>query len=250
MINWTPVENLSEYDLDRWCIDVYFFELSDEEARELQRVHTEILRHENLQEDAVIACLIMNNPLLCSILNKVELTWQSAGSFFVKMHHSPKDACYDDCSSDNDENVSWHAYLRCNKAIDAVIRLCKSSRIADDIESGSRTIFLKRWNAEIKPENEFRVFFANNIMIAAAHMPGVPKCQLSTQQIVEKISSVPRLLRFKTDKGQYAVDVALTADRVYIIEINPLDIETDLYELTPEHLENELNRLNHLLIKQ
>lgn len=251
-IDWTPVTNLKDYDMDRWCIDVYSFELSDEEAHELVRVHKEILRHENLQEDAVIACLISNNPLLCSIMEKIDMTWQSEGFFFIKMHHSPKDACYDDCSSDNEQsynNMQWHPYLRCNNSIDAVIRLCKSSRIADDIvESGSRTVFIKLWNTQIKPENEFRVFFANSIPIAAAHLPGAPKCQFPKDQIEKRLQSFHQNLRFT--KRQYAIDVALTTNRVYIIDINPLDNETDLYGLTPKHLENELARLDHLLIKQ
>lgn len=127
----------------------------------------------------------------------------SEGGWFMKMHHSPKD--YE---------------IRPIHTSDDVIRtLFYSERLRENLFLNSaRKLYFQPFRT-IDPKNEARVFFHHGKPVTVRWM--VPQ---------DRLIDISTFNGIKLPWHKCCMDVEMYGERYRIIEFNPLDYETDLYD--------------------
>lgn len=169
----------------------------------------------------------------------IAMIWQHA--MCPRMHHTPKDACYEEeaTEQDTDDIVAaaaraprWHGYLRCTSGLDVAVRLVKSARIAEDIgASNARTVYLTPWREDWHMSREFRVFQRQGRFLAAA-VSGLPR-DAEVQRVLEQRLAPALCATLGQRWAQCAADVYVEPGnaKLLVVDVNPLDINTDLYDI-------------------
>lgn len=176
------------------------------------------------QIDRVIRTKIQNNLILTNLMGRITPLLYSPSSF-AKMHLSPKDALW------FGEDGNWQEYLNyleCKTAEDILLRFVKSQRIADcidDYQNGKLDIlriYIKPWNPPPLGA-EWRVFVWND-----KHVDVKP---MFSQQAVPLPDNWRVQINIDFTLGQHCIDIMCDKEgKITIIEYNPLDETTDMYE--------------------
>lgn len=221
-MDWTEELDLSPYDLDQWTapsrLSFLSYDLDDHVAGTLCALNEQWLagyNDEHIADEVALAALIRERVPTHTLaaVDTIVAPLAAAGGFFGKMHQSPKDAY----TGTVDDGIAYIAYLRCTDAVDWFVRCVKSSRVAEDLFQGARQCFFVAWRDDIATAPIERVFIVRHRRMNDTH----DACAALARQY-----------------EQCAVDVAVLADGPpVVIEVNPLDDETDLYGHSVEEIE-------------
>ena len=124
--------------------------------------------------------------------------------------------------------------MRCRRGIECIVRLIKSARIADDLAMGARKLFVVPWNDDIARGDEYRVFVVDHLIVAASPIPDEP------QKCPDTLIDYRHCLELAHVHSQCAIDVYVYDGATHVIEVNPLDAETDLYTFDADMLERKI----------
>lgn len=189
----------------------------------------------------------------------------SAGGIFVRMsNRSPKDGNplleenvlngmphYQQelaKQGGNDSNAKMIAYcsvqtslLRCTTARQAMNLLLTSERVHIDLnlaldcmqaskaDKWSTSIILREWNNKIRQEFEFRAFVNDGKLTAISqynHYCKFDWSHINLEDIKTRIIAAFLKVHPHVGLNNYIIDFAVTADEVYVIELNPFDKTT------------------------
>lgn len=195
--------------------------------------------------DAVVHAALRDDAALRALRDALHAAWPWPRPALVKAHHSPKDALYalQHDAPLADRLRACAAYLRCASADECVVRLAKSLRVAEDLALRScQALFVVRWHADVDPCRELRVFYGDGGVLLGAS--GVPDCPpLGGESTGEPLRRAVRdaCAPLARRLGRCAIDVSVAAGApaVRVLEVNPLDGDTDLYLFSP----NDLSRV-------
>lgn len=224
MLDWlSDNTHMRDYDLDKWWNLV-------PESNHVGRL-VELCLNNNIVE-ALTASYVKVSPVfeerylgddevlsLCdSRLNELEVLlapiFSGGRSFMCKMNHSTKDV----------------PYLQCKSAKQCIARLVCSERIYNDItQSNCSKLFLISWNDSVKNGKEYRVFIVDGKIVATACVPD----EGNDGAEIDYSLMAPIANKYK----QCAIDIVTIDDRTFVIEVNPLDDDTDLYGFSCSDIE-------------
>jgi len=141
----------------------------------------------------------------------------------------------------SDMQMKW---LRCTTAQQVISLLLSSERVFADLnlaldcslnnkDKWSTSVILRDWQPALRQDMEFRVFVSNNKITAISQYNHYCKYSSLTGKNASIIDSIyKRLMEFTISvhpivkEENYVLDLAIINDRVYIIELNPLDETT------------------------
>lgn len=231
---------MNKYDYYDFLPHLVKTNMKIEEANEIIKINNKLIKNvfdldcsriksidDELMDD------IKQNRILMNLVNRLDNIMMQTGwkSFFAKMHRSPKDSYYGESDSDTDE--TWLNYLEVKSGIELVLRFVKSLRIADDLKDYMTLalpliIYIMPWN---KPnlQSEFRFFIKDGKYKAVSGIPGYNNN--IDQNRLQEIGN-DFMMMFGLKFADCAIDCEVCSEGYRIIEINPLDYETDLYNLS------------------
>ena len=133
------------------------------------------------------------------------------------------------------------------KSEDDVYYLLKhSKRIKEDMESTTEQLYLvfQPWRPSLGTAVEYRCFINNSKLVGICLYK--PEFYSTLSYIpVEMISFFVTQLLSRISYERFVVDVYCKDDRVYFIEINPFDEDTDTFSFNYE----EITNAKHLIVK-
>lgn len=228
---------MNKYDVYDFIPHLVTVNMMVDEANEIIKMNDRIIEVNGDCTDDQILDEIRNNHILTNLIIRLNNAMTQTGwpSFFAKMHRSPKDSYYGD-QNDGELGEEWLDYLEIRSGLDLILRFVKSLRIADDLKdyiahSFDLIIYIMPWN---KPDlqNEFRFFIKNGQYIAVSGIPGYTN---NIDSSVLQIIGNDLMQIFSNKFPDCAIDCEvypqMNNQDYRIIEINPLDYETDLYNL-------------------